>query len=526
MLGSQVHKDLTLESIDSFVPLQTAWGKQRFRDGLTDCKTDKQELKTRQLPLLAMRIAAEERTTIRKALENIQTDVVDDCISNNDARIKESVGQIFWASNSIGSFLNASPIALNVLCTWKTLVLPGFAVIMPLLAIIVPFFVLHFLHPEQEIHVAAYMEHLRTVLLQQIAIPSVLRSRSQDDRFGVLLESLFIGMTLVMFISSIWNQISASIHLRRIWFDLEARGDSLRKTLACGFSVLKTLKSMPIKLQTAMQHVIDDGETTMNACAHLHELDSVATFGSIWNNNTPLLQLKNWLGLIDVYTSISALDTVCFPTYVSKTSLVLRDVIHPEVSSCVSNNLHTTGHIILTGPNRGGKSTLMKSVALAVVTGQSWGFAWAKSMKFCPFATISTALEPCGKLGVASTFEAEIEFAKSVLATEALPHFVMMDEIFHSTNASDGVAASQVFLRQLYQQNNVVSIISTHYRELTDMFTKETQQLQLVADEDKNGKLLYSYMIGPGVSTKSSVMEILAERGLLINSSPGNERCV
>jgi DNA mismatch repair ATPase MutS len=127
---------------------------------------------------------------------------------------------------------------------------------------------------------------------------------------------------------------------------------------------------------------------------------------------------------------------------------------------------------------------------------------------------------------VASTFEAEIEFAKSVLASKALPHFVMMDEIFHSTNATDGVAASQVFLKQLYKQKNVVSIISTHYRELTDMFTKETQQLQLIADEDKNGKLLYSYMIGPGVSTKSSVMEILAERGLLVNSTPGNEHCV
>jgi DNA mismatch repair ATPase MutS len=113
-----------------------------------------------------------------------------------------------------------------------------------------------------------------------------------------------------------------------------------------------------------------------------------------------------------------------------------------------------------------------------------------------------------------------------VLAASALPHFVMMDEIFHSTNASDGVAASQVFLRQLYKQTQVISIISTHYRELTDMFVKETQQLQLVATENAEGKLVYSYMVRPGVSTKSSVMEILAERGLLVESSPGNEPCV
>ena len=53
------------------------------------------------------------------------------------------------------------------------------------------------------------------------------------------------------------------------------------------------------------------------------------------------------------------------------------------------------------------------------------------------------------------------------------------------------------------------------------MFKQETQQLQLVAKEDEKGKLLYSYTIAPGVSTKSSVMEILAERGLLVESSPG-----
>ena len=61
MLGTQVNKDLNLDSIHSFLPLQTSWGKQQFSDGLIDCKANRHILKERQMPLLAMRIASNER---------------------------------------------------------------------------------------------------------------------------------------------------------------------------------------------------------------------------------------------------------------------------------------------------------------------------------------------------------------------------------------------------------------------------------------------------------------------------------
>jgi DNA mismatch repair ATPase MutS len=120
-----------------------------------------------------------------------------------------------------------------------------------------------------------------------------------------------------------------------------------------------------------------------------------------------------------------------------------------------------------------------------------------------------------GKLGIASTFESEIEFAKTVLAAKERPMFVMMDEIFHSTNALDGVAASKVFLRQLYKLEGVVSIISTHYIQLATDFKESAQSLQLVTKENADLSLEYTYKVAEGVSDKSSVMEILKERGLL-----------
>jgi DNA mismatch repair ATPase MutS len=90
----------------------------------------------------------------------------------------------------------------------------------------------------------------------------------------------------------------------------------------------------------------------------------------------------------------------------------------------------------------------------------------------------------------------------------------MMDEIFHSTNAHDGVAASKVFLSQLYEKPNTISVVSTHYAELTKIYDGRVSAQQLVATESK-GVLTYTYKVAPGVSSLSSVMEILEERGLL-----------
>jgi DNA mismatch repair ATPase MutS len=157
------------------------------------------------------------------------------------------------------------------------------------------------------------------------------------------------------------------------------------------------------------------------------------------------------------------------------------------------------------------------------MTAQSLGFAWAKSMDFVPLTHFETALAPADTLGRLSLFEAEIEFAKHILATadaatadsKHRPAFIIMDEIFHSTNAHDGAEASMIFLKQLYEKSGGFSgsLISTHYRELPDKLGAAAPHCMEAFD--KSTGLTYTYRCVPGVSTLSSVREILRERGLL-----------
>jgi DNA mismatch repair ATPase MutS len=318
-----------------------------------------------------------------------------------------------------------------------------------------------------------------------------------------------------MFISGIWSQITTAIHTRTIWFDLDERGNHIQHMYSVAKDALNTLKTLSPKAQRAAARLIDSGEAAILGCKELDGLDGVATFGCVWNYSEHVKILKAWIAELDCYSAIASLDGICFPTIRKTVGLKLTGVHHPFVKGCISNNYSTEGHSILTGPNRGGKSTYCKSVGLAVVTAQTWGFAWADKMSFSPFATIVTALEPAGLLGSMSTFEAEIEFAKSVLAASGLPMFVMMDEIFHSTNAGDGLEASRVFMRQLYKRKQIISMISTHYKDLAESFGELATAIQMEATDGTNGSLVYSYKVIPGISDKSSVMEILQERGLL-----------
>ena len=523
MLGDHVSSDLQLPDVARSLPFQTPWGAPHFQEGLQTPSSDPRLLKRQQLPLLALRNEAAILTAIRAELATIQTPVVDDLLHPADARISESIGQILWAPDHAGAFLNSSPFVLNFLIVWKTILLPAFAILMPLLALVIPFLLLVFLTPDSAPTLPEYLEKARDLILQQISVPAVLRSRGPGDRVGFAMESAFIALTAAMFASGIWNQVTAALHLRTIWSDLNTRGGHLLTLRDAAARILNQLQSLRTKKRLAIRSLVREGEAALAASAALEGLDEVATFGHVWNGAESLRGLKRWVSRVDVLVTLAGLPGICFPTLSSTVGLAMTGVHHPLVKGCVANDFSTAerAHTILTGPNRGGKSTYCKSVGLAVITAQTWGFAWAAAMTWSPFGAIQTALEPRGKLGSVSTFEAEIEFAKSVLdqarsSERKGPLFVMMDEIFHSTNAGDGVAASRVFLEQLYQASGIVSMISTHYKDLSEVFNGSAMPLQVVASEQKDGTLSYTYSVAPGASSISSVMELLREHGLAL----------
>jgi DNA mismatch repair ATPase MutS len=268
----------------------------------------------------------------------------------------------------------------------------------------------------------------------------------------------------------------------------------------------------------------------MDAKPYVWSDGSLGLFGDAWNNPQRIHQIVSEAGELDMLIGIASQKFICFPTY-DTSGLYIRDIYHPglEKSYRVHNTIKMTDstrkHVLLTGPNRGGKSTLLKSLGAAVLMSQTLGIVFARSASLPIFESIITALSPADTLGKLSLFEAEIEFAKDVKAiasTLSGPMFLMMDEIFHGTNAHDGVEASQVFLDELYKMKaSIYSIVSTHYISLPDRYGPTMSQnlcMEATVDPADSDRLVYTYKLRPGKNAHSSVREILRERGLLVST--------
>lgn len=502
MIDDRAVRDLELSEVSQSIGSTTLWGTETFLNTLKLPTNDYKTLKQRQLPIMALRLDATFRNELTSSLKKINTQHIDDIIKEEDSRVTESVEQILWKPASIAHVLNNSSVWLNCLIFWKTILMPCIAVLMPIVALVVPYIFLRI--KQSNVDMSAYLERMRGVIMQQITIPVALRSQNNNDILGFLLERLFLGITVATFIASIWNQITPAIHLRSIWFELEERGTSCLSLIRWLCTVRDTCKTPAYKEVVKRVHI------ALEPVEHLLSGGGVAAYAYFRNHRDVLSRIRNLVGELDVILSIASLRRICFSKYGNKTAIV--NLRHPLLLNCIPNTIaNTTNHIILTGPNRGGKSTFLKAYALATLTAQTWGFCWAKSASVPLYSSIFISLTPAPVLGKTSTFEAEIDAASAICACSDTPQFVMMDEIFHSTNAYDGTAATKIFLDRLYSKQDVTSIISTHYHEVAVGATGVTQLMMNTGSD-----LKHSYKVVSGVNKHSSVMEILQERGLCV----------
>lgn len=517
MLGAYVASDLTIQSIAQSIPTKTLIAQQQLLDQLVHPTAVLKTLKQVQLPLLALRKI--DTTSLQTAIQTFASSEEAFQPPSSDQLLQETTEQIIWnPSSTLGRVCNQSPLLLESLLTWKTLALPAMTILAPLFAVVVPyiFLSLYGLQPS----VQQYLQTIRQTVRGAITVPSLFQAKGDSDRFGFVLESLYMCITIGIILSSMWNQVTSALHLRSVADTLREKGTRMRTGLDAAQSILTCLKSYPAKIQRGLQHLIEEGTTVLQPFQSIHDT-GLGLFAHMWNDATPLQPLVAWVGRVDSCVAIASLKKICFPRWSPHTTQIdLQGVYHPALSNAVPNNFTLINHSasILTGPNRGGKSTFCKAIGISILCAQTLGIAFATHATLTPFARIETALSPADTLGRLSLFEAEIEFARSVVEAEQSPMFVMMDEIFHSTNAHDGVEASRVFLNRLYARPNTISLISTHYRALADEYKETVSLLQAHTLPTSTG-LHYTYEIVPGISTASSVMEILQERGLLCAES-------
>ncbi|KAK3233260.1 hypothetical protein CYMTET_56430 [Cymbomonas tetramitiformis] len=151
-----------------------------------------------------------------------------------------------------------------------------------------------------------------------------------------------------------------------------------------------------------------------------------------------------------------------------------RALRHPCMPGFVPNDTTLGGEgtapfMLITGPNMGGKSTLLRQTCLAAVMAQVGAAVPAESLAMSPVDAIFVRMGAQDNiLANQSTFLVELAETTAVLERASRHSLVALDELGRGTATSDGAAIAFAVLRHLAHSVRCRTLFSTHYHTLAD----------------------------------------------------------
>ena len=161
--------------------------------------------------------------------------------------------------------------------------------------------------------------------------------------------------------------------------------------------------------------------------------------------------------------------------------------------------------LIITGPNMGGKSTYMRSVALIVLLAWAGSFVPADAAEIGPVDRIHTRIGASDDLARGrSTFMVEMTEAAAILSQATDRSLVLMDEIGRGTSTFDGLSLAAAIAQELVQKTRSFTLFATHYFELTTLAQelREVANVHVSASQTRSG-IVFMHEITEGAASKS-----------------------
>ncbi|CAI5771285.1 mismatch repair Msh6 isoform X2 [Podarcis lilfordi] len=137
-----------------------------------------------------------------------------------------------------------------------------------------------------------------------------------------------------------------------------------------------------------------------------------------------------------------------------------------------ANSESRTCCVLVTGPNMGGKSTLLRQTGLVVIMAQLGCFVPAESCRLTPVDRIFTRLGASDRImSGESTFFVELSETSSILRHATEHSLVLMDELGRGTATFDGTAIASAVVKELSENIKCRTMFSTHYHSLVEDYS-------------------------------------------------------
>ncbi len=190
----------------------------------------------------------------------------------------------------------------------------------------------------------------------------------------------------------------------------------------------------------------------------------------------------------------------------------------PFIANDVYMNNSADRLLIITGPNMGGKSTVLRQTAIISILAQMGSFVPAETAYLPVLDRIWTRVGASDDLaGGRSTFMVEMTETATILHNATTRSLVLLDEIGRGTATFDGLSIAWAVAEYLHDSpaHAAKTMFATHYHELTELAERlpGAQNYQITATE-REGEVVFLHKLERGAASKSYGIEVARLAGL------------
>jgi len=200
------------------------------------------------------------------------------------------------------------------------------------------------------------------------------------------------------------------------------------------------------------------------------------------NNSDEFKNLNKIIIEVDIfksYAKMAKLNNYCKPKIVdnNQTSFIkCKKLRHPIIERIqidieyITNDIELSEEgILLFGPNATGKSSIMKSIGIAVIMAQCGMFVSSSEMEFYPYKNIFSRIIGCDNIFKGhSSFAIEMIELKTILDHSDKNSLILGDEICRGTEDISGISLVAVTVEELALKK-ASFIFTTHLHKLPEL---------------------------------------------------------
>lgn len=230
---------------------------------------------------------------------------------------------------------------------------------------------------------------------------------------------------------------------------------------------------------------------------------------------------------LDVYQSVSlsgkALGfTLPVVNETGTKELTIKGLFHPFIAHAKSNDVEFSPDknvCFITGTNMAGKSSLLKSIGIAIYLSQIGFPVPAKSMVTSVFKGLITTINLADDVEQGhSHFYKEVLRVKQVAEklNQSEDIFVIFDELFRGTNVKDAYDASLAIIAAFAEVKSCFFVVSTHIVEVAhELSSIENINFRYMETIFEDANPVYSYQLKAGITEERLGMWIVKNERIL-----------